>query len=648
MSKIYIVGNPNVGKTTLFNSLTKSNEHVGNWHGVTVDEKSKFIKFKDEEYEIIDLPGLYSLQPFSMEEGVASNLILQNECNNILYVVDANNFKRNMYLAIQLLLSGKNVKILVNNYDYFRRQGGYINTNYLSKILGCEVEVVNALKIKPYKDLFKINTQESEFVKNIENSLKNKENYEKISIIYKFIEILSEKCVKKDKNKIYGKSKADKFLLNILIFVPLFLILMFAIIYTTFFLLGPIISDAFLWLLEIVIKTPIMAIVKFATKSKFIIALFEEGVFGACFSVLGFLPQICLMYMFLSLLENSGLISRMAFLFDDLLEKVGLNGKMVYTMLMGFGCSTTATLTAKNMPDKNSKIKASLLTPFMSCSAKLPIYIIIASVILGANSAWLILGLYLLGVIVAIILAQIFEHTILPTGKTQFVLEFPPLKFPNLKNVWLSMKTSCMQFVARVFSIIFCVSLIVWLLSNINIKFQYVGDASKSILYSFSSIISWMFKPLGLNNPNIICALLIGIVAKELILSSFAISNKITNLSLLGASLALSTSAVHFNVATGITFLVFTLLYFPCISNFGVMVKEIGIKYTLFSSCLQILIAYLISYIIYTSLTKGIALALIVLLVVTIIFVSIKILYTKIKSKKMFCNNCINCDKCDK
>ena len=648
MCKIHLVGNPNVGKTTMFNSLTKSSEHVGNWHGVTVDAKSKCVQFGNIQYEIIDLPGLYSLSPFSMEEETASYYILSEECQQILYIVDANNFKRNMYLAIQLLLNDKQIKIVINNYDNFRRNGGYINTNYLSRLLGCEVEVVNALKLKPYEDLLKIKSEKSKFIKDVENSLKNKTNHEKISAIYSNIDILANKCVKKDKNKIYGKNKADKYLLKLFIFIPLFLTLMFGIIYLTFFLVGPTIGDVFLWLLEIIIKTPIMAIIKLGVKSKFVIALFEEGIFGACFSVLGFLPQICLMYMFLSLFENSGLISRMSFVLDDLFEKVGLNGKMVYTMLMGFGCSTTATLTAKSMSDKNSKIKASLITPFMSCSAKLPIYTTIGMAIIGVESVWLIFGLYLLGIVVAIASACIFEKTILPSGKNQFLMEFPPLRFPGLKNIWLSMKTGCKQFVVKVFGVICCASVIMWVLSNLNIKFEYVGDTSKSILYSFSSIISWLFKPLGLDNPNIVCALLIGLVAKELILSSFAISNKVSNITMLGASLAASSSAVNFNVATGVVFLIFTLLYFPCISNLGVLLKEVGVKYTLISAGLQLACAYLISVTIYAVLCQGVVAGVTIILTSIILFISVKFIYNKIKSKKILCNNCLNCDKCEK
>lgn len=654
MCKVYIVGNPNSGKTTLFNSLTKSDEHVGNWHGVTVDKKSKIIKFKNQEkeYEIIDLPGIYSLNAFSYEENISINEITANKDAKILYLIDANNFKRSLLLALDLLLQNKNIKILINNYKYFQKNGGNIDVDYLKKILGCDIEIVDARKVKINQEFFNFTTRETAFIKTLKNEIdengeKNQEcldKYEKIEILYKYILKISNNCTK-TANKIYGYSKYDNTILKLSIFLPVFILTMFLIIYTTFFLIGPKISEMFVYLLQIFFQKPVMAILNLATKSKFVLALFEEGIFGACFSVLGFLPQICLMYLFLSILENSGIISRMAFLLDDLLQKIGLNGKIVYTMLMGFGCSTSASLTAKNMADKNSQIKASLLTPFMSCSAKLPIYTMIATAICGVNSIWLIFGLYILGIVVAIILATIFEKTILPSKNSQFVIEFPPLKYPTIFNVWLSMKSSCKQFIVKVFGIIFGISILLWILTNVNIKFEYVGDSSKSILYSFSSIISWIFKPIGLDNPNIICALLIGLVAKELILSSFAISNKVANLELLSTSLTVASSAVYFNFATGVSFLVFTLLYFPCVSNFGVLVKEVGLKYTMFGVSLQLISAYMISYLIYTLLTKGVVQALILLVIILLIILSVKIIYQKIKSKKMFCN-CSTCNKC--
>ncbi len=661
MCKLYIVGNPNSGKTTLFNSLTRSNEHVGNWHGVTVNKKSKLIKFKQVEYELVDLPGIYSLNAFSLEEQVSIDAINLKDGHKILYLLDANNFKRSMLLALILLAKGENIKILINNYKSFQKQGGQIDIKYLNTILGCQVEIIDAKRIKPTKEFFDFSTRETAFVKRLKNELScNGEirgdatsvdchngidiKCKNIEKLYKYILKIDSACAK-NTEKIYGYSKFDKKLLKLSVFFPIFILIIFFVVYFTFFLAGPIISEIFLSAMYHMAQKPVMAILKLATKSRFVLALFEEGIFGACFSVLGFLPQICLMYLFLSLLEHSGLISRFAFLLDDLLQKVGLNGKMVYTLLMGFGCTTSAILTAKNMPDKNSQIKVALLTPFISCSAKLPIYSIIGAAIFGVNSVWLIFGLYLLGIVLAIVLAIVLERTILPSASRDFVLEFPPLKLPQMSNIMRSLKTSCVQFVVKVFGVIFAASVVLWLFSNINIKFQYVGDVSRSLLYSFSSIISWAFKPLGLNNPNIICALGAGLVAKELILSSIAISNKADGLSGLGATLVAGTSAISFSMASGVAFLMFTLLYLPCVSSFGVLTKEVGLKHTLLGVSIQFAIAYAASCLAYTAISKGVTQALIVLTIATILTLSVKTILKKIKHKKLFCN-CLKCNNC--
>lgn len=661
MYKVYIVGNPNSGKTTLFNSITKSSEHTGNWHGVTVEKTSKIIKFESNEYEIIDLPGIYSLNPFSMEENVSVDEINSIENDKILYLLDANNFKRSMLLALNLLMLNKNIKILINNYNKFSKSGGQIDTQYLCRILGCEVEIIDARKIKITENFFNFKTVPTPLVKTLANEINSKQEntinnsinnykeiqkYKNIEILYKYILKISNNCTK-NKNIIDKYYKIDKNMLKISVFLPIFILFIFTVIYLTFFIIGPIIGDLFLNLLNILIQKPIINILKLSTNSRFVLSLFEEGIFGACFGVLGFLPQICLMYIFLTFFESSGFISRMAFLLDDLLQKVGLNGKIVYSLLMGFGCSTTATLTARNMVDKNSQIKSSLLISFISCSAKLPIYLTMVLALFSGFGVWVIFGMYLLGIVLAVIMAIVLEKTILPTGQTDFIIEFPPLRFPKFFEIFNSVKSTCKQFLVKVFGVIFGASVLIWLLSNVNIKFEYVGETSKSILYSFSTIVAWIFKPIGLNNPNIICALLIGLVAKEMILSSFAISNKVKSVSMIAASLTVATNPICFNVASGISFLVFTLLYFPCISTFGVLLKQVGRRFAIMGCLMQLVVAYTTSYIVYNIATKGFVQLIVGLIVFLICIVSIKILYQKAKNKKLFCN-CINCNKCKK
>lgn len=633
MKKVLIVGNPNTGKSTLFNSLTKSDEHTGNWHGVTVNEKSKVIRLDNEEYEIVDLPGIYSLNTFSMEEDVSKNYILNNLDASILYIIDANNIKRNLYLLLQLLKLNLNIKVCINNYEYFKQYGGEIDLDKLKSILDCEIEIINAKNFKLTKDLFKF--KKSNIF--LEDNLKINENY-------KIIENICEKTIKINKNYIYGRSKLDKLILKPFIFVPTFIILIFIALFSIFFLIGPKLSDFLAFMLNIFIKTPTMHFLDNINMSSWIVRMFDEAIIGSVISICSFLPQICLLYGFLSVLEESGAISRIAFMLDDFFSKIGLNGKCVYTMLMGFGCNTTATFTSKNMADKNSHIKTALITPFMSCSAKLPIYSVIASAIFGVKKIWLIVALYLLGIVISLVLAKIYDKTILKSKNNDFLIEFPPLKFPDFKYILKSSIRTSKAFISKVFVIIFSMSVIIWLLSNVGTSFRFV-ETEKSILYCISNKISWLFKPIGLNSPYIVCTLIVGLVAKELILSSMLIFNKVTTTAMLVLSLQSIESSIYFTTASAISFLVFVLLYCPCVSNIAVLYKEIGKKYATIGLIVELLTAYFVSMIIYNLIIGNI---LISVLGVGLIFLTVFIstLLSNKFNDSIICTSCFNCDKC--
>lgn len=633
MKKIFIVGNPNTGKSTLFNSLTKSDEHTGNWHGVTVKEKSKVIKLGDEEYEIFDLPGLYSLNTFSFEEEVSVKQILNNQETNIIYIIDANNFKRNMYLLLQLMELKINLKICINNYKIFEKNGGSIDIKKLKEILNCEIEIINAKNQKVTKKFFN-------FTK-INKNIKNLNNIEEK---YKFIENIDKNTVKYDKNKVYGQSKIDKWILKGYIFIPLFIILIFFSLSFIFFLFGPVLSNLLSVLLNFFVKSPTIYFLKSINCSGVIIRIFDDAIFSSVLTICSFLPQVCLLYIFLSILEESGLISRIAFMLDDFFSKIGLNGKCVYTLLMGFGCNTSATFTSKNMSDKNSQIKTALITPYMSCTAKLPIYTVVATAVFGVKNFWVILGLYLLGIIVALLLAKIYDKTILKSKADDFLIEFPQLKFPNVKDIFHSSFKTSKQFISKVFGIIFSMSVIIWLLSNIGFNFRFCST-EHSILYLISQKISWLFKPLGLNSPYIICTLLVGLVAKELIVSSMLIFNRVSTSAMLVGSLILADSSISFNIATGLSFLVFVLLYSPCVSNIAVLYKEIGKKYATIGILVEFVLAYLISMLVYNIVRGNLVNCLISLLVAGVVVFSV--LYLIIKAKKgQMCGSCLHCNKC--
>ena len=376
---------------------------------------------------------------------------------------------------------------------------------------------------------------------------------------------------------------------------------------------------------------------------------------GGVGSVLSFLPQVALLFFFLSLLEDSGYLARIAFTFDDILSKVGLSGKSVYTLLMGFGCSTSAVMTARNMEDKNSKIKTGLLTPYMSCSAKFPIYTVLGGAFFGASNIYVILGLYILGVVIAVLLSFIFEKTLLKSKQQSFILEFPPYRMMNLKRVFALLWQNIKSFVTRIASIIIAMNVVLWFLAHFTARFEFISsqDQSISLLQTFGMILSPIFSPLGFGSWGAVSALLAGLVAKEVIVSSIAMFNGIesANLSALQSSLILSTSAVHFlSPASALSFLVFCLLYFPCVATFSVQLREIGLKWTLIGSCIEFVVAYLCAFILYTLVRTmehfGSAQILSILFAVILLVLSILFIRNRLKKKSCpYSNRCGGCKR---
>lgn len=690
MIDVNLVGNPNTGKTTLFNTLTSSHEHVGNWHGVTVEEKVKKYKYKDEEINIVDLPGIYSLTSLSYEEEVACNYILNHKDRLVVNICDASNLQRNLYLTLGLMELGCRIILVINQID--KRPICKINFLELEKILNLRVVYVNAdnkksaekinqaiieeskkidqkkyflpyinelnfkdinkFVLKDTSDFYKIKIlEDDEKVKKMFNISKS---FNQIDIVasarYKYIdEIINKTCSKRQ--KVYGASKLDKVLLNRFLAFPIFICLIALAFYITFFSLGAFLSDGLTILLEDFIEKPLISFLIdiFGTNS-WVVGLFQEAIIGGVGSILTFLPQVALLFFFLSLLEDSGYLSRVAFVFEDILGKVGLSGKSVYTLLMGFGCSTTAVLTARNMDDKNSKIKTGLLTPYMSCSAKFPIYAVLGGAFFGANNIWVIIGIYFIGVAVAILMSYIFEKTFLPSKKQSFILEFPPYRIMSVKRtfslLWLNVKL----FIIRVGTLIVAMNVIVWILSNFSFSFHYIANGEGvSMLESLGKILSPIFIPLGFNSWGLVSALIAGLVAKEVIVSSIAMFNGIneSTTSILGQSLTNPNSAVYFvSGASVLSYLVFCLLYFPCIATTSVLIKEIGKKWTIIGIVLEFIVAYIVSMFVYSialfAQYFGILKLIVLIIAIMIVVFSLIMVIKRIKNKKSRskCKNC--------
>lgn len=672
MSKILLIGNPNVGKSTAFNSLTKSDEHTGNFHGVTVEAKTKKIRFQNTDYEVVDLPGIYSLNTYSFEEEISKKEILKNNSINLV-IVDANSLRKNLYLCQQLNELNINYKILINNYDYFKKNKNKLNLEKLKNALNIDIFLINAKKIKLNEKLIKNqqnNTKNYNYLNNIINKIQQKINKSKIEIIkalngdfsnlnneeieyiksfnsivvqarYKYIDDLLLHCVEMDKNFVYGLSKFDKIFLNPVIMFLGFLLIFFASIYLIFFTVGAWVSDKLTLLCNSLFVTPILNLIINLTDNVWLIEFFSQGVFSSFFVILSFLPQVVLMFVFITILEDSGIISRMAYVFDDFLSKFGLNGKAVYIMLLGLGCNTMSTMVTRNMNDKNLKTKTAILNPYISCMARLPVFVIIASTFFSKMAYFIIVGLYILGFLVALILGLILNKTVLKSKQVGLLLEFPPMRGIDFKHILQVTKTNALDMLKRLTGVIVSVSIIVWLLTHTDFSFKYTQNISESVLYFVSSKIAFIFTPIGLNNAGIVCALLVGIMAKELIVSTLTICNNATSTSELITSLTISSSVICLTKASAVSLLIFSLLYFPCASNIAVLRQETDKFTTVFALITQFTIAYIISFVAYQLVSKGVIFAIISTVIIIIIMFAIIFLTKKIKQGK-----CLTCGKC--
>lgn len=697
MDEILLVGNPNSGKTTLYNALTRSNEHIGNWHGVTVEEKKKLMKVGESNFLLVDTPGLYSLTPLSFEEEVSFKIIEKGNYKKIINICDRNNLQRNLYLSLCLLEEDLDIVIAINKID--KKVKFKVDEKKLSTLLGCDVFLINAekkIKIDKLKEslLKDKKTYSLPYLKKIDfekvkNYFKNKsekekqifaikayeknENFfklkgfsdEEIKIIFSLVpenslEILTEaryafldEIIEKSCQKVnftYGKSKLDKILLNKYLALPLFLVIIAFIFFLTFFSLGAFLSDLLSSFLNL-LSSPILSWLKGVLGESWIYYLFSDAIFNGLSTVLSFLPQVVLLFFFLSLLEDSGYMSRIAFTFEDILGKVGLSGKSIYTLLMGFGCSTTAIMTARNMDNKNSKIKTALLCPYMSCSAKIPIYTVIGGAFFGASNIFVIMGLYLLGVVVAILVSLVLDKTILKSDNQTFILEFPPYRLTSFKRLKNILKNNVKTFLVKVGSIMIAMNIIVFLLSSFTFKLQFVLDGSGSILECIGKFLAPVFEPLGFNNWAIVSALLAGLVAKEVVLSSIAMFNGIdfNATKLISSSILLSTSVVYFpSTASVLSFLVFCLLYTPCLASISMMKAEIGTKWTVIGIIIELIVAYILSFIVYNIALSievfGFLPTFLVILAIILVVISFALIYRVIKHKKCP-HNCQNCHK---
>ena len=648
-----LVGNQNCGKTTLFNQLTGSNQHVGNFPGVTVDCKSGMIK-GHENTSVTDLPGIYSMSPYSSEEIVSRNFVLNEKPKAIINIVDATNIERNMYLTMQLLEMDVPMVLALNMMDEVVGNSGSIDINGMENMLGIPVIPISAAKnegvdelirhalhIAEYQEkpertdycdendfggavhrcihavihliedhakradipvrfaaskiiegdplilkLLQLDENEKEMLEHIVLQLENERGLDRSAAIadmrFTFIEKICEANVVKPKasKERIRSQKIDKILTGKYTAIPCFVAIMLAIFFLTFNVIGAFLQNLLQLGIDALTGVVDNALAA-AGVNKVIHSLVIDGIFAGVGSVLSFLPIIVTLFFFLSLMEDSGYIARVAFFMDKLLRKIGLSGRSIVPMLIGFGCTVPAVMATRTLPSERDRKMTILLTPFMSCSAKLPIYSFFVSAFFPGKG-----GLYFFGIIMGILVALLYKGTLFKGEAVPFVMELPNYRLPGMKNVLQLLWEKARDFLQRAFTVIFVATVIVWFLQSFNLHLNLVTDSKDSILALIAGIIAPVFAPLGLGDWRICTSLLCGVMAKESVVSTMQI------LFGTGIQSALSTAGAA-------AMLVFSLLYTPCIAAIASVKRELGGKWAVIMVVWQCLIAWVMAFVVH-------------------------------------------------
>ena len=581
MINIALLGNPNVGKTTLFNSLTGSNQRVGNWAGVTVDKKEGHFN----NFNIVDLPGIYAMDTYSNEEKVSKEFLENGQVDLILNIIDASNIDRNLYLTMQLKQFKKTIILAVNMIDVAEKKGIHIDYEKLGQLLNVVVIPIQASK---EIGIEKVKTALSSINKNKIDNTDYSFSSEKET--YAYIEDLLSKCTKTSKtsknSKKHIKENLDNIMLNPWFAYPIFFAIMALMFQVTFSWIGQPLSD----LLDSLLNDSLVPIIEgwINNYSPWFQSLILDGIVGGVGGILVLLPVILSLFACITILEDSGYMARVAFLMDKIMRKMGLSGKAFIPMIVGFGCSVPAIMSARTLESEKDRKLTALLVPLMSCNARLPVYSIFASVFFPKYVGLVVASLYFLGIILAFILGIIFKHLIFKNEEEPLLIELPEYKLPSLKNLFVQLYEKSKNFLIKAGTLIFAMSIILWFLSNFN--FSGMTDVNDSILASIGGFIAPIFKPLGFGNWQSSVSLLTGLIAKETVVSSMGV--------IFAGNLEVMLP-LHFTALSALSFMVFILLYTPCITAVGTMKKEFGTKITLFSITYQLILAWSISFLVF-------------------------------------------------
>lgn len=655
-----LAGNQNCGKTTLFNQLTGSSQHVGNFPGVTVDRKDGSIRGKSNTL-VTDLPGIYSMSPYSSEEIVTRNFVLNEHPRGIINIVDATNIERNLYLTMQLMELDIPMVLALNMMDEVRENGGSIVINRMEEMLGIPVVPISAAKNegidelvahalhvakyqeKPEKidfcdadddggavhrclhaimhliedhaqeagipvrfaaaklaegdqlilEKLKLDQNEKEMLEHIVKQMESERGLDRAAAIahmrFDFIEkICDETVIKPKESKEHIRStKIDRILTGKYTAIPCFVGIMALVFYLTFGVIGEFLSG----ILDMGIEAlggAIDQLMAAAHVNSVLHSLVMDGIFNGVGSVLSFLPVIVTLFFFLSLLEDSGYMARVAFVMDKLLRKIGLSGRSIVPMLIGFGCTVPGVMASRTLPSERDRRMTILLTPFMSCSAKLPIYAFFAAAFFPENSALVMILLYFGGIVMGILMALLLRRTMFSGEAVPFVMELPNYRMPGAKNVGHLLWDKAKDFLQRAFTVIFIATLVIWFLQTFDIHLNVVTDSKDSILAMAASVIAPIFRPMGFGDWRISTALITGFMAKESVVSTLSV--------LFGSKEALLAAITPLAAAS---LLVFCLLYTPCVAAVAAIKRELGGKWAAGVVIGQCVIAWIAAFVVY-------------------------------------------------
>lgn len=579
--KIALIGNPNCGKTTLFNVLTNSKSHTANFPGVTVERKDGYIQ-NDRNLVLTDLPGIYSLSPYSPEEKVAVDYIEREKPDLIINIVDSTNLGRNLYLTLQLMEYNIPIVVALNFSDELKKKGIEIDVLNLEKMFFCKCVPISASKKTGMSDL--INEIKKPHTHSIKRSIiKKGSNYEETaSRRYDYIEKTLSLCLKKDTKK--KSFDMDIFLTHPILSYIFFAVFLGFMFFAAFGPFGSFLTELAEHFLESTIQY-VKIFLEVIKVNKHVIDFVTEGVLKGIFEVLKFVPVFIILFFFLSILEDSGYMARIAFISDYPLSKIGLSGKSIIPLLLGYGCTVPAIMSSKAIKEGDERKMTIMLLPFIPCSAKAPVFLLIAQTF-GKNSFLFLIFIYALSLTAVFLTGFVFAKK----NRYQcnsFIMELPPYRIPKIDNIYLNIKEKIWDFVKKVFSVIFIFSVITYLLKIFTPTLSFTKNTQESILYMVSEKLTFLFEPLGIGNWQIISSFLCGISAKEAVLSTLSLLSGSENIFGL------------FTFPQKISFLVFFMFYTPCIASLSTVKKEEGLKSAVIMALSQGLFAWVTAFILY-------------------------------------------------